>query len=651
MATGGSDPVTIRAHISSFLRRFAYSLVGLAIAVLAIFVGWRLGQPQINEFLTTDSLRGEFLILFSVSGIFVFSAIAYQLQYRETRLNNVQREFALLGLLTEEEAKKRYDRKYSPINYLLFVILAVYVTILGLSLFLWPPSEVLILGVFNSWVFDDEGTRLLFDRNTLSAMQYGFLGALVFATTLVYRRYRQTDLQPTVYLNCALVLMAGLIFNFVAFEMVRNVSQNTGNSAAAGAEAGILAIVAFSLGYFPYLAVRWFQQISYSVLNMRQRRAVALPLGLIDGISQLHEVRLRDEGIDNIQNLASAPLADLLINTSFGAEQMIEWIDQASLYVYLEPSEIDSFRRAGIRTLSDFHDAWESCQMSELADAEADDVRKSRESRESRAKEFQTTPERLDTLYQSTKTGPNVHHVRNYWEEARRRSTNIREEEGKSYREMTTLIGSEGDTSLRKELISIASPFERYSDLWHDDSSETSYSVTGEALIAQQNSEFERAEERYLRAIELDNDNTNYGARNNLAYLYAEELHRRDKGKLLAALGYAQAAVNSTTDEKTDFATYLDTLATVKIRLAAVETDVRKKRTYLDEAKAHLEKATKQPHDLRTDANRAAVAKHLQEANSSYADLPASVETGADGTRHTEMAETASEPDGQRNGA
>src|SRR5690606_33910251 len=126
-----------------------------------------------------------------------------------------------------------------------------------------------------------------------------------------------------------------------------------------GITAGLLDVLSFALGFFPLLATQWLTRLAYSALRQNERRSDQLPLDLIDGISSLHEVRLRDYGIDNLQNLAAVEIPRLLINTRFGAQQVIDWIDQALLYLHLDPGEIASFRNAKIRTVTDFTDTWE----------------------------------------------------------------------------------------------------------------------------------------------------------------------------------------------------------------------------------------------------------------------------------------------------
>ena len=95
-------------------------------------------------------------------------------------------------------------------------------------------------------------------------------------------------------------------------------------------------------------------------MAIRERRSEDLPLGMIDGISQFHETRLRDLGIDNVQNLASIDIPFTLINTTFSAQEIIDWVDQAVLYLHLESAEMTNFRNASVRTVSDFRQAWKN---------------------------------------------------------------------------------------------------------------------------------------------------------------------------------------------------------------------------------------------------------------------------------------------------
>jgi tetratricopeptide (TPR) repeat protein len=224
-------------------------------------------------------------------------------------------------------------------------------------------------------------------------------------------------------MSCSLTLIAGLVFNYVAFEAITHIAASQ-STAASGVGAGLLAIIAFSLGYFPSLAIRWFNELAYSALGMHPRRANDLPLGLIDGISQWHETRLHDNGIDNVQNLASTEIPDLLLNTTFNAQEVIDWVDQAILYLYLDQSTIESFRRTGIRRFYDFLKQWEPyyCDPKSSLTPKFDSQKKVRI-----ALQLQSTSEKIDILYQSIMNAPNSCYVGNYWENVGKLTERTRE--------------------------------------------------------------------------------------------------------------------------------------------------------------------------------------------------------------------------------
>ncbi len=82
-----------------------------------------------------------------------------------------------------------------------------------------------------------------------------------------------------------------------------------------------------------------------------------LPLSDLDGLTVWHEARLEEEDIENIPNMATTDLVELLINTRFPAERIIDWVDQAILYTQLGAKNTE-FRGKlslhGIRTGTSF---------------------------------------------------------------------------------------------------------------------------------------------------------------------------------------------------------------------------------------------------------------------------------------------------------
>jgi hypothetical protein len=338
-------------------------------------------------------------VMLTLSSVFPISALAYQIFQRDKRYQELMEDFDLLGI---KQSTKKLEDKYNRPAYIVLLssvahfILPVLLTVLG--------TFMIFLGLLISLPDPQDFPNWLVPHQTvILALGYGFLGAYLFSIQLIYRRYTTVDLPPSVYMLCTLTLISGFVFNYIAFSII---SRLTDSNRPSGVEAAIFAIVAFSLGYFPTLAIRWFNQIANSALGINQQQTNSLPLSVIDGISQFHETRLRDEGIDNVQNLASVKIDDLLLNTRFNAQQVLEWIDQAILHTYIDSGTIQSFRRGGVRKVSDFQDLWRPYQNKETVDDSA---------RQARAQQLQSTPDHLDALYTATLTGPNMAYIENYW--------------------------------------------------------------------------------------------------------------------------------------------------------------------------------------------------------------------------------------------
>jgi tetratricopeptide (TPR) repeat protein len=361
------------------------SVISVVFIIMAlIVVGLAFGIPATGT-------QPALLLVFTLAVYFPFTYLAYWAVRTEMRRKRLEEDLVLLGY-PKEEATRLYEQVHDQMSYFLFITLSVLTTIIGTTLLFWSPAQDFM------------------SAGTVQAIRYGFFGSYLFSAFLVYRRFSTNDLHPTVYLYCAFTMIAGLVFNYIAVEALTSISGSADE--AEGVAGGMLAIVAFALGYFPYLAVRWFNRLAFTSLNIDKRRTELLPLSLIDGISDWHETRLRDTGIDDIQNLASAEIRELLVNTAFNVQEVIEWIDQATLYLYLESPEIQIFRQAKIRMTSDFCAAWEACGND---DEKKDDF----------GRNLQITKERLQVLHSSLVEGPNVHRVRNYWTRARFRVDEI----------------------------------------------------------------------------------------------------------------------------------------------------------------------------------------------------------------------------------
>ena len=102
-----------------------------------------------------------------------------------------------------------------------------------------------------------------------------------------------------------------------------------------------------------------------------------------------------------MQDLSHADIGKLLVRTTFTAAQVMDWYDQARLYLFLDASETESFRRGGLRTACDFVNMWEHLHL--VQETSDNDKR-----RKTVALLLQTIPDRLDAIYQSLVSGNNL---------------------------------------------------------------------------------------------------------------------------------------------------------------------------------------------------------------------------------------------------
>jgi hypothetical protein len=79
----------------------------------------------------------------------------------------------------------------------------------------------------------------------------------------------------------------------------------------------------------------------------------------LDGVSIWIEARLIEENVENIESMATAPIEQLVIGTHFPVAQIVDWVDQAILYMHAGDCGqwFPHLRAVGIRTASDLLDA------------------------------------------------------------------------------------------------------------------------------------------------------------------------------------------------------------------------------------------------------------------------------------------------------
>jgi hypothetical protein len=270
--------------------------------------------------------------------------------------------------------------------------------------FLWIPvllREFLVSGNQQFRAYDPLWIEL-------SPMIAAFLGAYFFSMQALFRRYVRKDLRPGAYVGATQRIVLATVGTWVLHSLV----MLSGVTAEGAHTRDALIVLGFTVGVFP--RVVW-QYIQGAVKKLMPTSSVLpsldtpAPISDLDGLTVWHQARLEEEDIENLPNMATADILDLMLSTKFPPDRLIDWADQAILYTHLGPEELGSkgagsrgiLRGYGIRTATGLIEAFRRAQARESG------------------REFQTIipggpPSPIRTLVDSLETVPNLKLIRTW---------------------------------------------------------------------------------------------------------------------------------------------------------------------------------------------------------------------------------------------
>jgi hypothetical protein len=182
------------------------------------------------------------------------------------------------------------------------------------------------------------------DRGVLQVVAVGAAGFIGSAAVVLWHFFWRTmriDLQPRTFTHFAARLAISPILAVVVAKgiPIEKLSEN-----------GML-FVAFGCGLatefaFRLIASRWTKTVGED--DRQKNMSGELPLQNLQGLSSNDELRLWEEGISDCEHLAVERVDRLLINTNYSVERIIDWKDQAFLYVYVR-DELPKWRQLHVR--------------------------------------------------------------------------------------------------------------------------------------------------------------------------------------------------------------------------------------------------------------------------------------------------------------
>lgn len=183
-----------------------------------------------------------------------------------------------------------------------------------------------------------------------SSTVFGFLGVYFFSLRMIALRYARGDLKPKAYTTIMVRLFTVLVLSWVLDAIF------TG-------ESSVKLVLAFLFGITPDEFFTWLKQAVREQVPASAFPQSTLPLDELEGIDLYDLARLESEGIVNVESLAHHELIDLIIETRIPVPRLMDWVDQAILYLHLiggsDENARVTLREYGIRTATDLMLAWD----------------------------------------------------------------------------------------------------------------------------------------------------------------------------------------------------------------------------------------------------------------------------------------------------
>jgi hypothetical protein len=189
---------------------------------------------------------------------------------------------------------------------------------------------------------------------------FAFIGAYFYGLNTVLRGHIRRDLRPKTYSHVCVRIVSVVTLAWV-------IDMLFGRSDA------VLAL-AFVSGILPdtaFIAIREvvgrrFKGVGRSLSVLEEGD----PLTSLEGIDIYDRARLLDEGVTCVEALAHQNVVELMLQTRIPAPQLVDWVDQAILYLHAgrrgdpdvpgsRATTLDHLRSHGIRTATDLEHTYE----------------------------------------------------------------------------------------------------------------------------------------------------------------------------------------------------------------------------------------------------------------------------------------------------
>jgi hypothetical protein len=203
------------------------------------------------------------------------------------------------------------------------------------------PMSIASIVTFVAVVFlvcEAFGTPLRAD--TPRPVIFALLGGMVWNFYVAFRDYTRTDLSPATFYWISFRFLLALALGVLAENVFTDAFANVG---------------VFVLAMLPFSEAISFIRAKIPGLAAEE---AAPKLKLLQGLAPENEERLKELGVQTVQQLAYADPLRLLLGSNLSAKILIDWMDQALLYIYLG-EKTSELRSRGIRGSIETAMLWE----------------------------------------------------------------------------------------------------------------------------------------------------------------------------------------------------------------------------------------------------------------------------------------------------
>ena len=227
-------------------------------------------------------------------------------------------------------------KEYSLKQFIIPLIILICFVGIGLICFIMPKYPLIKLSV----------KEIAFLRSVPDLIYFGFLGAFISGLIATVKRYNRLDITPSfVYSVNAAILLCSVLGYLWSFIFTSDIA----------------IFISFGTGFFPLVFLqKYIRNFTMKKLDeSAQTGQTSSDLYKLQGLNKPIIERLEEEGIHSCQGLAYCDPILLLFKTNFQLKIILDWIDQALLYNYLD-EKIQLLRPLGIRGVVEFALLYES---------------------------------------------------------------------------------------------------------------------------------------------------------------------------------------------------------------------------------------------------------------------------------------------------